>query len=290
MDQILINPSDERRIVDFRPLGIADVVVLGRYSYTKAHAALADHDHGDRLEICYLEKGEQVYVVDGESFRLTGGDVFITLPHERHSTGDTLEGKGVLFWSIVRIPNGGKPFLGLPPDEGATLVDRLLHPPCRVFHGNESIRRTLYQILATSDAAEDSLRVANLRNLLLRFLLDVATASDETEPAISPCILAIQHFVAEHIDQPMSVRMLARKAGLSESRFKTRFKQEVGVPPADYVARVRIERAKTLLAESDWPVTRISLQLGFSTTQYFATTFRRYTGQSPSDFRKASMS
>ena len=288
MDQILVNPSDERRIIDFRPLGVEDVAVLGRYSYSAAHAVLEEHDHGPWLEICYLEKGEQTYVVEGETFHLTGGDVFITRPHERHSTGDSREGKGVLFWSIIRLPKSDEPFLDLPACEGAALIDRLLHTPRRVFRGNESIRRALYRIVSTFDATEDSLRVANLRNLLLRFLLDVASASCNAGPQISPCIKAIQQFVADHIDQPLSVTMLAQQAGLSESRFKARFKQEVGIPPADYVARVRIDRAKTLLTESQWPVTQISMQLGFTTTQYFATTFKRYTGQSPTDFRRAS--
>ncbi len=76
-------------------------------------------------------------------------------------------------------------------------------------------------------------------------------------------------------------------AHLSLSRFKARFKNEVGLPPADFIMRGKIERARQLLAAGDLSVTQIAMRLGFSSTQYFATAFKRHTGKTPSQARRA---
>jgi AraC-like DNA-binding protein len=79
------------------------------------------------------------------------------------------------------------------------------------------------------------------------------------------------------------VPRLAEVARLSQSRCKIRFRQETGVPPAEYWLRKKIEKAADLLRTRS--VTEVAYALGFSSSQYFATAFRRYTLASPSQFR-----
>ena len=62
MTSVVIDPSPERLVIDFRPLGFHDVIVLGRYEYSSAHPQLEFHRHEHMIEICLLEKGQQVYV------------------------------------------------------------------------------------------------------------------------------------------------------------------------------------------------------------------------------------
>jgi AraC-like DNA-binding protein len=162
----------------------------------------------------------------------------------------------------------------------------LLHLPQRHFRGGGDLKKTLHRIFAAFDRRGDSLRAVALQNLLLRFLLDVLEASGRTALVQSSLIRNVQQFVAEHLDRPLTVPKLARVAGLSTSRLKARFKGEVGMSPADYVMRQKIERAKTLLLARAASVTGVAMHLGFSTPQYFATVFKRYTGQTPSSYQR----
>ena len=285
MKPILINPSADRRILDFRPLGFRDVAVLGRYSYATAHGVLENHSHGDMLEICFLESGEQTYVVADRSYQLTGGDLFVAFPGERHGTGHAPEGKGKLYWLLLFVPRLGQRFLSLKPSEARQLIEQLLQLP-RQFRAMPDIKRTLDRVFEVFDGTDAPLRVAGLRNLLLRFLLDVLHSAGRREPVVSREMLAVQQFITDNLDQPLTVRDLARRACLSQSRLKARFKAEVGIPPADFVMRRRIARAKELLATGDMSIVRMATALGFSTSQYFATVFRRYAGQTPSQFRQ----
>lgn len=285
MDEILIDATNERRNLDLRPLGLTDVPLLGRYRYVTAHEPLTPRSHGNRLEICYLESGQQSYIIEGQQVDVTGGDLFVTFPHERHSTGDLPQGKGVLFWTLVRVPARNERFLSLPPKEGWLILDRLLHLPQRCFRGGKATKRTLYRIFAAYDRMDDPLRIVSVRNLLIRFFLDVLEASHRAEGAVSPLIGDIRHFIDQNLDQPLTVADLAQRAELSESHFKTRFKTETGMSPGDYVLRKKIELAQALLLGGNHPVSKVAMSLGFSTSQYFATVFKRYTGQTPSAFR-----
>jgi AraC-like DNA-binding protein len=91
-------------------------------------------------------------------------------------------------------------------------------------------------------------------------------------------------YIDEHLSEPVQVSRLAQAARLSESRCKARFKREVGVPPAEFWLRKKIERAIVLLKNRN--VTEVAYELGFSSSQYFATVFKRYTLVNPSQFHR----
>jgi AraC-like DNA-binding protein len=286
MDHVVIDPTDERRILDFRPLGFRDVVLLGRYNYAAVHQGLEEHCHGDMVEMCYLERGEQTYFVGQERFDLTGGDVFVTYPGETHGTGMSPEGKGVLYWLLIRAPGPKGRFLSLSPAMGRQLMSSLLNMPSRCFKAGDIVGRTLHRICDVYDQTANPLRVIDLQNLLLRLLLDVIDASRSVQPGISSLIARVQKYVEQNDDCVLTVKQLAKLAHLSEPRFKSRFKKEVGIPPADYILRRKIEHAKLLLESNELTITETAMRLGFSTSHYFATVFRRYTGETPSRHRE----
>jgi transcriptional regulator GlxA family with amidase domain len=78
---------------------------------------------------------------------------------------------------------------------------------------------------------------------------------------------------------------LASLAALSPRHFQRRFTQEIGLPPAAYVERVRIEAAQRDLSERDDPVEAIARRYGFGTAETLRRTFHRIVGIAPSDYR-----
>jgi transcriptional regulator GlxA family with amidase domain len=78
---------------------------------------------------------------------------------------------------------------------------------------------------------------------------------------------------------------LAELAGLSPRHLQRRFTREVGLSPAAYVERVRIEAAQHALAERDDPVDTIARRFGFGTAETLRRTFHRQVGIAPSDYR-----
>jgi AraC-like DNA-binding protein len=72
---------------------------------------------------------------------------------------------------------------------------------------------------------------------------------------------------------------------MSESCFQARFKKETGLSLINYAPRRKMDVAKARLTASDDPITRIALDLGFSSSQNFATTFKRIAGRPPTKYR-----
>ena len=286
MENVLIDPSPERTILDLRKSGFKDVLVVGRYEYTKAHPPLETHTHGPILEISYLERGEQTYIVHGEEYHMRGGDVFVTQPNEPHGTGPYPEGKGVMFWMLLRITPESETLLDLPHNEGMALIQKLSTLPNH-FRGHRSLRETLYRLFEVHGRDAGPLQMLNIRNLLIRYLLDISHSAEfEDQSQISPEILEVMRYVRENLERNFMLDDLASRVGLSVSRFKARFKDEVGVPPADYVSRQKVAKAMDLLKKTGMPVTQIATSLGYSSSQYFSTAFRRYTGKTPSQARR----
>jgi transcriptional regulator GlxA family with amidase domain len=82
-----------------------------------------------------------------------------------------------------------------------------------------------------------------------------------------------------------SVPRLARVSGVSEAHFARSFKEAFGVPPHRYLLTRRLERAKSLLRDTDLSITEIAFQTGWNSLGTFGRTFRDVIGESPGELR-----
>ena len=238
------------------------------------------------MEICLLAKGRQVYKVGKREYSLTGGDLFVTLPDEPHSTGNRPEEKSVLYWLLLHLPPKQARFLSLPPSGTRQVRGALLKIKRRQFKGNAGLRQILDSIITAYHDGRMALRKVYIESKILEFITQVIHCAGRAgESALSEPIGRVTAFVDGHLGEKLSIGRLARAAGLSPSRLKARFKKETGVPPAEYVLRKKIEKAKELLQQKNRTVTDAAFELDFSSSQYFATVFKRYTGQTPKEYR-----
>ncbi len=267
--------------------GVAGVPLLGRYNYASARSALSEHVHEDAIEICFLVKGRQTYRLRGETYRLNGGDVFMTLPKERHGTGGFPEEKGVLYWLWIAAPSRGERLLGLPRGQDQALLNALQGGDSRHFRGSWEMKEHLDEITSLYFQPATPLNTFAMANRVGAFLGNViACAGKAPARGGSRSLEPIAQYIDANLGEPLPIPHLAARAGLSVARFKAWFKQEAGVPPGEYVLRAKIEEAQRRLARRKASVTEIAYDLGFSTSQYFSTVFKRFTGETPSDFRK----
>ena len=79
---------------------------------------------------------------------------------------------------------------------------------------------------------------------------------------------------------------IAMNFGISSRYLRKIFEKELGMSPVLYVANMRIEKAKKILATSNVSITKLAFDLGFNSVQYFSEVFKKQTGISPRDFRK----
>jgi AraC family transcriptional regulator of arabinose operon len=108
------------------------------------------------------------------------------------------------------------------------------------------------------------------------------------EPAPGPVEEALDGIVRDIREDPSrhwTVAELAARAALSRAQFTRRFTGRTGLPPARFLVRARIDRARQLLTETNLSVTRVAEMLGYPDIAYFSRQYRRHTGQPPSGAR-----
>ena len=86
--------------------------------------------------------------------------------------------------------------------------------------------------------------------------------------------------------QPLDVAALARLVHVSEMHFIRVFRATFGETPHRYLQRRRVERAMSMLRETERSVTDICMAVGFASLGTFSRTFREIVGESPSAFRR----
>jgi AraC-like DNA-binding protein len=281
-----VSPSRDRKIADFRTLGMRDILMLGHYVYSRAHKEVPQHSHGNVFEFCLHDEGIQPFLIEDKEYLLKGGDVLIVRPFETHSSGSNPENRGKLYWFQIKVPDVSEGFLNLNPDESRSLFDALAALPSRHFNGGSHLKTYLIKILEIFEGSND-LKKIELKIWSLHFLMEVINGSrNYSEKDISPLMSGILDYINENLsDKILSLSELSHISGLGLSHFKRRFKTEVGISPGNYIIHQKIEKAKNLLRETRNSITEIAIDVGFSSSQYFATAFMKYTGRTPTSFR-----
>ncbi len=83
----------------------------------------------------------------------------------------------------------------------------------------------------------------------------------------------------------MNVDRLAEELGVSRTHLYRRMKERLGMNPSDYIRNKRLQRACEMLKNDDLDITQIAYALGFSSQSQFSTTFKRFMGFTPTEYR-----
>jgi AraC family transcriptional regulator len=92
-------------------------------------------------------------------------------------------------------------------------------------------------------------------------------------------------YIEAHLAEPLTLGGVAASVGLTRMHFAAQFRLATGFTPHAYLLCRRVERAQRLFLETDWPVSQIALECGFSTQSHFSEAFKRLVGKSPTCWR-----
>jgi len=108
----------------------------------------------------------------------------------------------------------------------------------------------------------------------------------ESQNAGPPLVQRARDYIAQHKTEPLSLSAVAKAAGASVFHFCKVFHKATGLKFTDYVARVRLEEARTQLLNPDRRISEVAYDVGFQSLTQFNRMFKRVFGQSPSEFRQ----
>ncbi|BCG04212.1 hypothetical protein PPGU19_087800 (plasmid) [Paraburkholderia sp. PGU19] len=123
---------------------------------------------------------------------------------------------------------------------------------------------------------------------IVAYLLKRAGGPDSsTAPVSMPAwrMRQVRCYVEGHLSETINVEDLARAAGLSARQFFRAFREQTGETPHRWLAGIRLETAKDMLARSDERLSEIAEACGFANQSHLSSTFKLMTGVTPSQWR-----
>ena len=296
-DRVLIREPD-REVYWFKSSLLYPIAGVGWERHGHAEPmGLRPHVHDEGYEINYIVQGQVAWWVEHAVFEVQRGDLFVTHPGERHGGLDSVLHPCERYYLEFILPADSKPLPGLSRKETKMLVRDFEAIQSHCFPGSQAVKEAFVQLFAShrtpSRYATLAARTA-MHALLLGVLRDYAaytstqahlTTKNATKNKVSAPIRQAMAWMEERLAMSYSVEEAASVVTMSVSAFHKRFLREVGFTPAEYRTRRRIHKAKEMLRRDPVSITEVAYVLGFSTSQYFATVFKKYVGLSPRQYR-----
>lgn len=261
---------------------IPGVAVFGHQLAIQAQSPLQLHRHPDCGEVVIVAKGLECYQAEGRAYTVCKGQAFFSRPGEEHGSGGLYAPVSEFYWFQLDLEHPD--FLFLAREQGNALkaavsgcAEHLLPAGPEVLKLVKDCHRALSN--GPGRCGPGSVFLAGLLiSLVGKLFLD----REEYFPG-DQTIFHIQEYIELNLSEPLALDGLARRFHLSESSLHHRFRQETGYSLRNYINFRKVERAKVLL-EAGMPVTDAAMELGFSSSNYFSTVFRRHTAMSPSSW------
>jgi len=133
------------------------------------------------------------------------------------------------------------------------------------------------------DAVLDALGV-EICHALIRSIIKAPAAKGRIADRVE--VSRVIEYLHSHLDDKITIDLLASLAYLSASHFARVFKSEIGKAPMEYVQDLRLERAKKLLLAGDKTMTEIALDCGFGSPSYLSACFQKQYKMTPSEYQK----
>lgn len=252
--------------------------------FDKAVRGLEEHDHNSCMELVIVETGQEIYHAEGIDHIVRGGSFFIAPAHSRHSSGIHPRSKHKHFCILIDL-GLNRQFLGL---ESFEVLRRSLSglPVLTARYDNRFFNnvKALFELVQAKTAPHNAIKA---HALLTTILLSIVQLSSKNSTGSFDFPLSkINTFFQSNLSKNLSVDDMAQAVSMPVSSFKKNFRQTTGIAPAEYFLRMKLNKARYMIQCSEMTINEISNELGFNSSQYFATVFKRYHLHSPTFWKK----
>lgn len=274
-----------------------------RYTETYPGWSLIDriiYDH----QLVLVVKGFGETIINGNRYKSSSGDLYLIKPGIVHTfiAGDEnpFDMIVVHFDYFYERDRNFWPHKKFHLKEGYDLPEKHLLRDIPMFEGIafpdclpsdsysviEVRMKKMVDIYKSDGVAKELLLKANLLEILYMVYISLeenksANSSDSSFEKIKKAF----DYINENYMNKINVQDLAVLSNLSTNYFSSLFKKHTGYAPNEYVIRIRIDKAKKLLAKSNTTISEICEKVGFNDIHYFSYYFKKIEGMSPSQYR-----
>lgn len=256
--------------MDFSSLELKWVAEL----FHKENSGTTRHDH-TFFQILFIRSGSaRVYIRD-MSMTASGPAFFLFKPLEQHEFYANAGGMETYEMKFDIV--------GPALHEKLSALDN-----CLPVNGPHMER--LFASLIYEAEKDDELSRLGCKALFAELVAHLLRSQEKMDSAVSPEVPAslrsVLRYMREHYRENLSLEDLAGLMHVEKTYFIKTFKKHVGMTPICFLRRLKIEKATTLIQNSDMSITGISDYLGFQSIHHFSNAFKKQTGFSPTAYKQ----
>lgn len=247
------------------------------------------------VKIAYVARGTLTVTMDGHKHVLREGQMFVMRPWQLHALGDPHIVASQLVWVLldtgVRRPHetwSWPDWIGWPERDRKRLTELLSRTEQLSYVASREVARSFMDIadvVATNDVEGGE---ARLRLIISMALLQFKQMLERQAPALDLALTSSKRTVeiflrrlAHALDEDWTLENMAAECNLSRTQFAQHCRVLTNMTPMRYLQMIRLDASRRMLEAGQRSVTRIAYDCGFSSSQYFATCYKRRFGFSP---------
>lgn len=247
------------------------------------------------LRFYFIAEGKFEWIIQGQHYILYPGDLAIILPGQPLGGEKDFLDIGTVKWLHIQLEQltpAGKMLPGrwssLSENEsraiGKILVLNTIPVLSKLKEAGVLFQHIQHEIL--NQEIGYITRVNQLIDELFILIARQLTRQNNSRRDFPQTFLKLEQTLRENLSHQWTVEEMAALVGLGTTAFSEKVKSYTGFSPLNYLINIRISEALKLLKRQNVHVTDIALDVGFYSSQHFATTFKKLTGYTPSEFRK----
>ena len=244
---------------------------------------LTPHWH-ENTELLFCIRGGGRFFCDEQYFDATAGDLIVVNSTEVHTI---FSEAGIEFFALIVYPSFTEDIETHNLRIQSFVPQDSFVKDC--FLKIERTKKAKAENRVGADMLMKSYTYQLFAHLFRRYAADAPTGTELAEQAAKLKRLdTVLCYISKHFAEPIYTSELAALCYLSEGYFCRFFRKTTGRTAAEYISEYRIGQAAKLLTNTDNSVSEIAAKTGFDDAAYFARIFRRFTGVSPTEYRKTS--
>ncbi len=255
--------------------------------------------HHTLYEILYCRAGSSIQQIANASLAFNAGDWLFIPSGVLHATDPVLENYDFLSFNFDiddldfrRIANTPLQPLISKEEVALTRLPDLVDQLYRYIEDRSYQATSCWPIVFNPLTLVDKLAIeSSVLAIINEILIIIDKNSQMTVDCMESSITSYELRLVDikntvlDLERNSSVGDIAKKLGISRTRFTKLFKKVFGISPRQYVTSLKTKRAKELLINTDESIDNISDYLGFSSASSFSRQFKRWTGLSPQHYR-----
>lgn len=252
--------------------------------------------HHTSFEIAYFRRGRGTYMVADRAYEIEAGDIFLFSTDEVHFISEINEEIDALVLHIEPC------FIWSPGDSIfdysflKVFFDRDEHVGNRITSGTplaDKLALLLSDINTECEEAKKNYELMvkiKLLTVLVTLLRELPEHTQDTpSPRVSPggfsLVQSVLSYIHEHYTEDITLDDLAAHSGVSRNYLSGAFRRLNGMTVWNYILIKRVDLAKNYLSKTDRSMLEIAADCGFNSTANFNKAFKKYTSQTPSQYR-----